>query len=118
MRQTFPEQPLGNCDHCDSLRLRDAAVERHRQTLAKTEKIQEPIAQGATIASPSRLVPARACTTSQRMLGAFFRAVAALAEPPMRRVVVLSLGLAVLTFAVLWLGVAEILYHTSFFDWR
>lgn len=52
------------------------------------------------------------------MLGAFFRAVAALAEPPMRRVVVLSLGLAVLTFAVLWLGVAEILYHTSFFDWR
>jgi uncharacterized protein involved in cysteine biosynthesis len=52
------------------------------------------------------------------MLGAFFRAVAELAEPPMRRVVVLSLGLAVLTFAVLWLGVAEILYHTSFFDWR
>jgi CysZ protein len=52
------------------------------------------------------------------MLGAFFRAVAALAEPPMRRVVVLSLGLAVLTFAVLWLGVAEILYHTSLFDWR
>jgi CysZ protein len=52
------------------------------------------------------------------MITAFFQAVAALAEPPMRRVVVLSLGLAILTFAVLWLGVAEILFHTNFFDWR
>ena len=52
------------------------------------------------------------------MLTAFFRAVAALAEPPMRRVVMLSFGLSVLTFAALWLGVAELLYHTEFFEWR
>jgi CysZ protein len=52
------------------------------------------------------------------MVTAFFRAVAALAEPPMRRVVALSFGLAVLTFAALWLGVAELLYHTEFFEWR
>jgi CysZ protein len=52
------------------------------------------------------------------MVTAFFRALAALAEPPMRRVVVLSFGLAVVTFAVLWLGVAEILYHANFFDWQ
>ena len=31
---------------------------------------------------------------------------------------VLSLGLAVLTFAVLWLAVAAALYNTAFFDWR
>lgn len=36
----------------------------------------------------------------------------------MRRVVALSLALAVLTFAALWLAVAAILYHTAFFDWR
>lgn len=36
----------------------------------------------------------------------------------MRRVVALSLGLAVLTFAVLWLAVAALLYHASLFDWR
>ena len=36
----------------------------------------------------------------------------------MRRVVVLSLGLAVLTFALLWLGIAATLYNTAFFDWR
>src|ERR1700738_3239271 len=52
------------------------------------------------------------------MVGAFFRAVGALSEPPMRRVVALSLALAVLTFAVLWLAIAATLYHTAFFDWR
>ena len=36
----------------------------------------------------------------------------------MRRVVVLSLGLAVLTFALLWLAIAATLYNTAFFDWR
>ena len=36
----------------------------------------------------------------------------------MRRVVALSFALAVLTFAVLWLAVAAVLYHTTFFDWR
>jgi len=52
------------------------------------------------------------------MVVAFFRAVGALSEPPMRRVVALSFMLAVLTFAVLWLAVAATLYHTAFFDWR
>jgi CysZ protein len=52
------------------------------------------------------------------MVTAFFRALAALFEPPMRQVVALSLGLAVLTFAMLWLAVAAVLYYTNFFDWR
>ena len=52
------------------------------------------------------------------MVTAFFRAVGALSEPPMRRVVVLSFALAVLTFAVLWLAIAAILYHTALFDSR
>jgi uncharacterized protein involved in cysteine biosynthesis len=51
------------------------------------------------------------------MVVALFRAVGALSEPPMRRVVALSFALAVLTFAVLWLAIAVILYHTAF-DWR
>jgi CysZ protein len=36
----------------------------------------------------------------------------------MRRVVALSFGFAVSTFAALWLAAAAILYHTAFFDWR
>jgi CysZ protein len=52
------------------------------------------------------------------MVIAFFRAVGALSEPPMRRVVALSLALAILTFAVLWLAIAATLYHTAFFDSR
>src|SRR5437763_11511981 len=52
------------------------------------------------------------------MVVAFFRAVGALSQPPMRRVVALSFALAVLTFAVLWLVVAAIFYHTAFFDSR
>jgi CysZ protein len=52
------------------------------------------------------------------MVVAFFRAVGALSEPPMRRVVALSFVLASLTFALLWLAVAATLYHTAFFDWR
>ena len=52
------------------------------------------------------------------MVTAFLRAVSALSAPPMRRIVGLSLGFAVLTFAVLWLGVAVVLYNTAFFDWR
>ena len=38
------------------------------------------------------------------MVVAFFRAVGALSEPPMRRVVALSFALAVVTFAALWLA--------------
>lgn len=52
------------------------------------------------------------------MIQALFRAVAALSEPPLRRVIGLSLALAVLTFAVLWLGIAVLLYETSLFAWR
>src|ERR1700730_17932001 len=52
------------------------------------------------------------------MVIAFFLAVAALSEPPMRRVLSLSLALAFLPSAVLWLAIAATLYHTAFFDWR
>ncbi len=52
------------------------------------------------------------------MLIAFLRAVGALAAPPMRRVVGLGFGLAVLTFAALWLGVAAALYRTAIFAWQ
>jgi uncharacterized protein involved in cysteine biosynthesis len=51
------------------------------------------------------------------MLIALIRAASALAAPPMRGVVALSLALAVASFAVLWLAVAAILYHTAFFTW-
>jgi CysZ protein len=36
----------------------------------------------------------------------------------MRRVVALSLALAVVTFAVLWFAMAVLLYRTALFDWR
>jgi CysZ protein len=52
------------------------------------------------------------------MVAALLRAISALGEPAMRRVVGLSLALAVLVFAVLWLAVAAVLYQTTFFDWR
>ena len=52
------------------------------------------------------------------MVIAFFRAVGALSEPPMRRGGALSFLLAVLTFAFLWLAVAASLYHTALFEWR
>jgi CysZ protein len=52
------------------------------------------------------------------MIIALFRAIAVLAAPPMRRVVALSLGLAILSFAVLWMSVAAALYHTALFGWR
>jgi uncharacterized protein involved in cysteine biosynthesis len=49
---------------------------------------------------------------------ALLRALAALATPPLRHVVALGLGLAVLTFAVLWLAVAAALYHWAVFAWQ
>jgi CysZ protein len=52
------------------------------------------------------------------MVTALLRAISALTAPPMRRVVALSLGLAVLTFAALWLAVAATLYNTAWFEWR
>jgi CysZ protein len=52
------------------------------------------------------------------MLTALCRALYALSMPPLRRIVALSLVLAVLTFALLWLVVAGVLYNTAFFEWR
>jgi CysZ protein len=52
------------------------------------------------------------------MVIALLRAIGALAAPPMRRVVGLSLALAVLGLAGLWLAIAAILYHTAVFEWR
>jgi len=52
------------------------------------------------------------------MLTALCRALYALATPPLRRVVALSLGLSVLTLALLWLAVAGVLYNMAFFEWR
>jgi CysZ protein len=52
------------------------------------------------------------------MTAALCRAIAALTLPPMRRVVTLSLGLAALTFAGLWIAVASLLYNAAFFEWR
>jgi uncharacterized protein involved in cysteine biosynthesis len=52
------------------------------------------------------------------MLTAFCRAVHALTTPPLRRIVAFSLALAVVTFALLWLAVAGVLYNTAFFEWR
>lgn len=52
------------------------------------------------------------------MLTALIRAVAALSTPTLRRVVALGLGLSVLVFALLWLGVAAALYDTALFSWR
>jgi CysZ protein len=52
------------------------------------------------------------------MLAALARALYALTLPPMRRIVVFSLGLAVLSFAILWFAVAAFLYDTTLFVWR
>ena len=52
------------------------------------------------------------------MFAALCRAVLALSMAPLRRVVALCLALAVLTFAVLWAGIAGFLYDTAFFGWR
>src|SRR5499427_10970250 len=52
------------------------------------------------------------------MLIALYRAVYALSTPPLRQIVALNLALAVLTFALLWLAVAGVLYNTAFFEWR
>jgi len=52
------------------------------------------------------------------MLTALCRALHALSTPPLRRIVALGLALAVLTFALLWLAVAGVLYNSAFFEWR
>jgi CysZ protein len=52
------------------------------------------------------------------MLTALCRALAELFSPPLRRVVGLSLALAVLVFTFVWLGVAVLLDHTAIVGWR
>jgi CysZ protein len=52
------------------------------------------------------------------MVAALYRALCALSAPPMRRVVMLSLGFAALAFAMLWVAVAGILYNIALFEWR
>ena len=59
-----------------------------------------------------------AALKAQAMLTALCRALYALSTPPLRRIVALSLALAVLTFALLWLAVAGVVYNTAFFEWR
>ncbi|MGH7093150.1 MAG: EI24 domain-containing protein [Stellaceae bacterium] len=52
------------------------------------------------------------------MLAALIRAIADLSAPPLRRVVWLSLGLAVLSFTVLWLAIAVVLDAGVHLAWR
>jgi uncharacterized protein involved in cysteine biosynthesis len=52
------------------------------------------------------------------MLTAFLRALAELFSPPLRRVVGISLAIAVTVFTLLWLGVALFLAHLALFTWR
>jgi len=51
------------------------------------------------------------------MLAALLRAFAALPTPPLRRVVLLSLMLAVASFVALWVGAAVLLDRTALFGW-
>jgi CysZ protein len=51
------------------------------------------------------------------MLVALLRALRELSAPPLRRVVALSLALAVTSLAALWLTVAVVLYRTALFGW-
>jgi len=51
------------------------------------------------------------------MLTALIRAVEEVFTPPLRRVVVLSLALALASFAALWIGLAILIHNTSVFGW-
>jgi uncharacterized protein involved in cysteine biosynthesis len=52
------------------------------------------------------------------MLNAFFRALGDLFSPPLRKVVALSLAIAIATFIVLWIVVALALGHLPTVGWR
>jgi CysZ protein len=52
------------------------------------------------------------------MLKALFRAVETLGSPPLRRVVALSLAIAVVSFIAVWVGVALALQHLPTVGWR
>jgi uncharacterized protein involved in cysteine biosynthesis len=49
---------------------------------------------------------------------ALFRAVTALGAPPLRRIIALGIGLAALSFAMLWAAVALLLHAWAPFAWR
>jgi len=51
------------------------------------------------------------------MLTALIRAIEEVFTPPLRRVVVLSLALALASFAVLWIGLAILVHNTNMFGW-
>jgi CysZ protein len=51
------------------------------------------------------------------MLAALIRAIEELFTPPLRRVVALSLALAIASFAVLWIGIAILVHNTTLFGW-
>ena len=52
-----------------------------------------------------------------KMITALLRAIQELFTPPLRGVVVLSLAVAVASFAALWVGVAILLHNTALFGW-
>jgi len=52
------------------------------------------------------------------MLSALIRAFAELFSPPLRRVVVIGLAIAVASFALLWLGIALGLAHMTLVSWK
>jgi CysZ protein len=52
------------------------------------------------------------------MLNAFFRALGDLFSPPLRKVIVLSLAIAIATFIALWIVVALALGHLPTVGWR
>ena len=77
--------------------------------------INQPSRRG----SPWRSWPGYAVALqAPAMLTALCRAFYALSMPPLRRIVALSLALAMLTFSLLWLAVAGVLYNTVLFEWR
>ena len=52
------------------------------------------------------------------MVTALLRAFIALGAPALRRIVALGLGLAALSFALLWLAAAAVLHDAAQFAWR
>jgi CysZ protein len=59
----------------------------------------------------------RAVPYIQPMLSALYRAFGNLCTPGLRRIVVSSLALTVASFTVLWLALAVLVSHISFFAW-
>ena len=51
------------------------------------------------------------------MLAALIRAIEESFTPPLRRVVLLSLALAIASFAALWIGIAILVHNTALFGW-